>query len=621
MTTSLRMIDGGAEQYVSAPRPAADGDGYRRAVEADLLRRIGAIAATAAQRDLQEMLDDLAIAVIETSTWAMCGIETFDPVERTLLDWTHAGFAPSAGEVFDQWVNEGDPSLTSATRDRILVIPDVSKADEFPTTRREAIRTGFRSAVYVPVRLTDRWSVLTLCHSSTHEFTREEVALAESVAAAIAVAVESVLRARGWQAGTVRPAAESRARFHDRLLRLQIADATLDEFCCGISELLASPVLLVDRFEQPLASAKFTPEHVAELLGTLSGHRSAVRSGDNVIQLKAGREDLLVGHAYDGANRVGSLIVGTAPVTDTDSALSELLTLACDHVALALLRKRASIETDIRMRQDFGEALGGMDPSSAALTQSGAVLGIDLAARHRVMRVHPEGLRCPLSAHDAFEVAEQLSKRLAQNGFGAVVAPVGGVDFVVVLHDEQSRRGAATPAEVVRAGLRDLLSALLGPAAGSVAIGIGIGNAALGVQGLDRSHREARQALEVARTIDGDDADRHIADVGSYAVLAGSSTATADDQDLFARRYLEPLMEYDRIHSAGYVETLQTYFENVGNVQRTADKLFLHLSTVRYRLKRIEEIAGIDLRDEEDRLCMQLALRIARFTEQKRCAN
>ncbi len=104
-------------------------------------------------------------------------------------------------------------------------------------------------------------------------------------------------------------------------------------------------------------------------------------------------------------------------------------------------------------------------------------------------------------------------------------------------------------------------------------------------------------------------------------MLAASSTATADDQDLFVRRYLEPLMDYDRIHNAGYVETLQTYFESVGNVQRTADKLFLHLSTVRYRLKRIEEIAAIDLREEEDRLCMQLALRIVRFADKRRSAN
>lgn len=622
MTTSLRMIDGGAEQYFTPARAVGDGDGYERAVGADLLRRIGGIIGAAADRDLQTVLDDLAVAVIEASPWTMCGVETFDPVERTLLDWTHAGFAPSAGEVFDQWVNEGDPSLTSATRDRILIIPDVSKADEFPTTRREAIRTGFRSAIYVPVRLTDRWSVLTLCHSTVHEFTRAEIALAESVAAAIAVAVEAATAAPGRsEARMVRADSALRGRAHDRLLHLQVSGATVGDLCCGISDLLGFPVLLIDRFEQPLASAKFAPEHTAALLGKLSEHRSALRAGGNVVRLKAGGQELLVGHARDGANHIGSLIIVLPAVSHPDPAMSDLVELACDHVTLALLRQRAAIETDIRMRQDFGEALGATDTSGLTLTQSAAVLGIDLASPQRVLRVHPEGLRCQLSAHDAFEVAELLSKRLAQNGVNAVVAPVGGVDFVVVLHDEENRRGAATPAEVVRAGLRDLLSALLGAAADSIAIGIGIGNAAHGVQGLDRSHREAKRALEVARNIEGDDAERHIGDVGSYAVLTASSTATADDQDLFVRRYLEPLMDYDRIHNAGYVETLQTYFESVGNVQRTADKLFLHLSTVRYRLKRIEEIAAIDLREEEDRLCMQLALRIVRFADKGRSST
>ncbi|WP_344383807.1 GAF domain-containing protein, partial [Mycolicibacterium diernhoferi] len=208
MTTSLRMIDGGAEQYFTPSGAAGDGvvdgAGYERRVGAELLRRIGGIGASVAERDVQAVLDDLAVAVTEASPWAMCGIETFDPAERTLLDWTHAGFAPSAGEIFDQWVNEGDPSLTSAIRDRILVIPDVSKADEFPTTRREAIRTGFRSAIYVPVRLTDRFSVLTLSHSAVHDFTREEIALAESIAAAIAAVVEAATAAAS-KAATVGP--------------------------------------------------------------------------------------------------------------------------------------------------------------------------------------------------------------------------------------------------------------------------------------------------------------------------------------------------------------------------------------------------------------------------------
>lgn len=624
MTTSLRMIDGGAEQYFTPSGAAGDGvvdgAGYERRVGAELLRRIGGIGASVAERDVQAVLDDLAVAVTEASPWAMCGIETYDPAERTLLDWTHAGFAPSAGEIFDQWINEGDPSLTSAIRDRILVIPDVSKADEFPTTRREAIRTGFRSAIYVPVRLTDRFSVLTLSHSTVHDFTREEIALAESIAAAIAAVVEAATAAAS-KAATVGPDIALRARAHDRLLRLQVSGATVGDLCCGIADLLDSPVLLIDRFERPLASANLNPEQTAEVLDMLSGHRSALRAGGNVTRLKVGGQELLVGHARDGANRLGSLIIGVPPGSDPDPAMSELVELACDHVTLALLRQRAAIETDIRMRQDFGEALGATDASGLALTQSAAVLGIDLTVPQRVLRVHPEGLRCQLSAHDAFEVAELLTKRLAQNGVNAVVASVGGVDFVVVLHDEDNRRGAATPADVVRSGLRDLLSALLGAAAGSIAIGIGIGNPAPGVHGLDRSHREAKRALEVARNIEGDDAERHIGDVGSYAVLAASSTATADDQDLFVRRYLEPLMDYDRIHNAGYVETLQTYFESVGNVQRTADKLFLHLSTVRYRLKRIEEIAAIDLREEEDRLCMQLALRIVRFADKRRSAN
>jgi DNA-binding PucR family transcriptional regulator len=39
----------------------------------------------------------------------------------------------------------------------------------------------------------------------------------------------------------------------------------------------------------------------------------------------------------------------------------------------------------------------------------------------------------------------------------------------------------------------------------------------------------------------------------------------------------------------------------------------VHVSTLRYRLSRVEAIAGIDLQRHEDRLALELALRSARL--------
>lgn len=65
----------------------------------------------------------------------------------------------------------------------------------------------------------------------------------------------------------------------------------------------------------------------------------------------------------------------------------------------------------------------------------------------------------------------------------------------------------------------------------------------------------------------------------------------------FANRVIGPLIEYDLKHNAQLISTLDLYYRNNGNILKAARNGFLNHSTMKYRLKRIEEIAGIDLDD------------------------
>jgi purine catabolism regulator len=78
----------------------------------------------------------------------------------------------------------------------------------------------------------------------------------------------------------------------------------------------------------------------------------------------------------------------------------------------------------------------------------------------------------------------------------------------------------------------------------------------------------------------------------------------------FYEETLGRLVEYDAKHSGELVRTLEVFFASDGNLQRAADTLYLHRNTLSYRLERIEEISGLSLRDPEDRLCLQLALKM-----------
>lgn len=73
---------------------------------------------------------------------------------------------------------------------------------------------------------------------------------------------------------------------------------------------------------------------------------------------------------------------------------------------------------------------------------------------------------------------------------------------------------------------------------------------------------------------------------------------------------LGSLVEYDKEKGTDLVLTLTKYFETQGNLKEMSEELFIHYNTVVYRLQRIREITGIDLDDYEERLNLQIALKI-----------
>lgn len=70
------------------------------------------------------------------------------------------------------------------------------------------------------------------------------------------------------------------------------------------------------------------------------------------------------------------------------------------------------------------------------------------------------------------------------------------------------------------------------------------------------------------------------------------------------------LVEHDSEHGGALLETLRAYFAAVGDVKAAAAVLGLHYNTVRYRLRRAQEVAGLDLDDPDQRLLTELQVRL-----------
>jgi hypothetical protein len=75
---------------------------------------------------------------------------------------------------------------------------------------------------------------------------------------------------------------------------------------------------------------------------------------------------------------------------------------------------------------------------------------------------------------------------------------------------------------------------------------------------------------------------------------------------------LDRLRSSDRDRGTAFARTLEVALDHWGNIRGAADQLFIHPNTLRHRLSKIEECAGLRLEDPTQRLVLQLQLRHAR---------
>ena len=71
---------------------------------------------------------------------------------------------------------------------------------------------------------------------------------------------------------------------------------------------------------------------------------------------------------------------------------------------------------------------------------------------------------------------------------------------------------------------------------------------------------------------------------------------------------IEPLETHACEHNSDLARTLKVYFTTNANASETADRLLLHRNSVPYRLERIGELTGLNLKDYRVRLALQLGL-------------
>ena len=361
----------------------------------------------------------------------------------------------------------------------------------------------------------------------------------------------------------------------------------LPEVVRAAARALDASLVLIDRSSAVLAVAARSPADERALMSDATGVAThELRVGDAVV----GRLRL----RGRGADPDGTLLrlVSTLIASEVERlrAPSRASEAAASAFLGAVLRREVTDRGDIVAR--------------------GAELGADLGAGGAVVvvRAHhfapaEEDWRARVLA-----AAERAARASAPGSLAAVIETgQEGSGQVVVLvpavADVEVRR-------VADAVGRELRSALHG-----FTYAIGHSRPAADPVDLYRAGNEALLAANVAEARPaGEEGPALLAfeDTGAYRLLLPAMSEDAAELQRFYAETIAPLVAYDEQYETDLVQTLETFLDADGNVAGTAQRLFTHRHTVRYRLERVRDLTGLDVSSTDGREKLGLGLKAMR---------
>ena len=409
----------------------------------------------------------------------------------------------------------------------------------------------------------------------------------------------------------------------ERLERIVLSERGLDALVAALATLIGAAVVVFDGRGEPLQQHAFRrpiePEVLAGLRDEVRERARRREARTFMPSLVDGNQGLALPVASDGTPGSGSGSgSGSAPTRPPEAWLVAIkdhgplsdfdrLTLhqAVTIVALELLRARVAGETERRLAGDVLDAIVSGELSGADVARRLGPFGLSDRVAAIVLARAGDGRS---GAGAPAEAA--LWSALREEAAPALVASVD--TFACALVD-----GAGSEEELFALGERVVAA---GTAELRTEVRVGIGRA-MPVVDARRSFHEARCALEaLALGVTADSSNGNgsapgaesprvgtYKDLGSFQLLL----SLQDDEALrlFCDSILGPIEASEGPYGGELMRSLEAFIEENGQWERAARRLYCHRHTLRYRIRRVEELTGRNLGSARDRIEFWLALR------------
>jgi sugar diacid utilization regulator len=551
------------------------------------------------QRPLEETLGLISRRVCELAAFDFCGIVLPDEQwEHVHLAASHA-FPPKYVKRLNEiWLAplegvdlDGTPTVAALKRRETAVLTDALSDESFRPWRALATEFGYRSLVSAP--LVVRGEVLGALNGYSAQprtLTDAQLQTVETLAsqAALALRLTMLVDAQQETIAQLREANEQLRehrrmleRSHDIHLRLTsavIAGADFHAVAQTLAGLIGRGVLVTDAAGRPICTSEDPPPDPA--LATAS-------------------PEALVGRI-----RIGAELLGHVVVEEGDPASRDLDVRAVEHagtvLALEIVKERVARATEERLRSDFlSDLLDGRDVAEDRIGERARHYGLRLGADHRVVVAAIED-------GPGDEVLAALAATLAERLPGALTGRAGDVVTVAVPTGGDAAQALERVTGAIAAG-----RARVAELAPGVPVSAGIGAVARAAPDFRASYAGATRCLDVLRRLGRPGETLAADDLGILGLFVDN--ARPEELEALARQVLGPALDHDARTGSELLRTLESYLGCGCDARACARELYVHANTVRYRLRQLQELCDLDLRDPQDLLRVTLARLVVRL--------
>ncbi|MGG4498060.1 PucR family transcriptional regulator [Brevibacillus reuszeri] len=421
---------------------------------------------------------------------------------------------------------------------------------------------------------------------------------------------------------------------HNALFRIALEGGGIDRISSELAETIGNPLLILDRDWNLLhyTEIKQNPVPLKSCLTLAKNRPVFTREFTESIPINISQIKKSIKRIYHGKDQevkcrvlpvaVANYIYGFIVVWQTVRELNEfdyiVLEQASTIMALDRIKAREIEEVKLKIRQDFfDDLLTGKITSSDSIQTLCDLHGLNSTYMYycAVITIEPVELENLEDIVDRKYELDRIAKKCvdivydyANKAHGEITCFYRNNRIIILVgQNEHKPPTSVSEAKQFATELRMTLQEKIK----KTTFYMGIGRQYKTITSLHKSFSEAHEAIRLMQKFDSKGNVSHFDDYSVYHFL-DSNIKDIELEDFFLKQ-LGTIYEHDHSFGTSFMSTLENYFAYNQNVSEAAKAMFIHRNTFIYRIDKIKELLNMDLKNSEELLQIQLALKIGKL--------